>query len=189
MTSRPGRDGFSDELPRATLIVIACLQEIDSLVGHKVDDSMLLRQTPRPRGRRKVLQWLRLAHSLKWIAKNGFDDLQRPQRNPSIRFYPIAEILLELRLEHCQSIALDPRLLFIVKTQLGAQSREGFGATFAGLCPSKRLHETLRVLGRAQKMCRFDQASQFICRDQSDVIASPAMDDHLFPVLRHFIKQ
>jgi len=56
-------------------IVIAPLNEINSVLAYDINQPMLLCDSARPNARPKKLQWFRLTDTLKWISHYRFDEL------------------------------------------------------------------------------------------------------------------
>lgn len=79
--------------------MIAGLQKIDPLSADEIDKPMLLGQPARPEAGRQILQRLGLALSGKGIPQDGFNKMERAERDFSVRFDPIAQVLDELGLE------------------------------------------------------------------------------------------
>jgi len=50
--------------------MIAGLKKVDSVALYKINDPVLLGDTPRPDARGEVLQGLRFAYSCEWVPQN-----------------------------------------------------------------------------------------------------------------------
>lgn len=61
--------------PVMDLVVIAGLEEIDSISADSIDDSMLLGQAARPQAWTKMLQVLRLADPLGRVSQDAFNEV------------------------------------------------------------------------------------------------------------------
>ena len=73
------------------------LKKVDSIVGDDVNDAVLLRETARPRAVRPILERLWFADARKRFALDGLGEIERPQRDLSVLFDPVAEIFEKLR--------------------------------------------------------------------------------------------
>src|SRR4030042_1932516 len=82
------------------LIVIPRLEKVDAVVADQVNNAVLLRQAAGPHAGGKIFQGFWLADPGKGIAQDRLDDGKRPQRDLSIGFHPVAQVLPELRLEY-----------------------------------------------------------------------------------------
>src|SRR3954447_7800352 len=85
---------------RTRSVVIARLKELDPIVRHEVDQPMLLRESSRPRSGSQILQRLRLPDSREWVAKGGFDEIERTKRDLPIIGNPEAKVFPKLGMEH-----------------------------------------------------------------------------------------
>jgi hypothetical protein len=52
------------------------LQEINSVIAHEINDAMLLRQSPRPTAKCKILERFGLAIAIKRVTQNQFKGTQ-----------------------------------------------------------------------------------------------------------------
>ena len=78
------------------LIVISCLQKVDSIGADEVHNAVLLGETTRPSSSSKVFQWLRFTDPLKRISQDSFDKSKRSQGYLAIYFNPKPQIFAEL---------------------------------------------------------------------------------------------
>ncbi len=116
-------------------IMIACLQKIDTIVAHNIDDAMFLRQASRPRAGSKVFQRLGLADTGEGITHNGFDELKSTKGNLAVGFHPITQIFTELRLKNSISGAGSWKLGFTFFAQVPSRGEASlwFAALLFGL--------------------------------------------------------
>lgn len=82
-------------------VVVAGLQEVDAILTDQVHDAVLLRQTPRPGPRREILEGLRLPDSLKRIAQDRLDQIERSQRDTPVGLDPVPQVFAKLPLKDC----------------------------------------------------------------------------------------
>lgn len=61
---------------RGSLIVVACLEENDTIVLHKIDNTMFLIETARPCAWRKILKRLGLTYASMRITKNSLNQFE-----------------------------------------------------------------------------------------------------------------
>ena len=85
--------------------MIACLQKIDSTFANQVYKAVFLGESARPGAGRKVLQWLRLAHSREGISQNSLNQIEGAKGNLAVRFHPVLQILDELRMKYGHPLA------------------------------------------------------------------------------------
>jgi hypothetical protein len=78
--------------------VVASLQEVDSVGTYHVDHSMLLGETTGPEIRSEMTERLRLPDAGERIPNDRLNQIKEPQRKPTIRLNPEAEILAKLGL-------------------------------------------------------------------------------------------
>jgi len=69
--------------------MIPCLQEINPVISHQIDDAMFLRQPSGPGSRCEVAQRFRLADALEGITKNGLDQVKSAQGQLAVGLYPV----------------------------------------------------------------------------------------------------
>ena len=81
------------------LIMVSCLQEIDLLIAHQIDQPMLLGNAARPGVGHEILERLRFSDARKWIAGNGFNQLEDTQCGRAISLNPKAQVFHKLGLE------------------------------------------------------------------------------------------
>ena len=70
----------------------------------QIHNAMFSRQSSRPHTCSEMFQWLRLANPLKWVTKNSLYDFERTQRDFSICFDPVTQILTKLWLKDCLTL-------------------------------------------------------------------------------------
>jgi hypothetical protein len=75
------------------------LQEVYALVAYQIDDAVVLGQPARPGARCEVAQGFGFADTLKRIAQDRLDQLQRPQSQLAVSCHPVAQIFQEFRVE------------------------------------------------------------------------------------------
>src|SRR5437764_358906 len=86
-------------------VMVPRLEEVDTIATDKVDDAVFLRQTARPGARREVLQGLWFTDALEGIANDRLDKVKGEERDPSIRFDPVPQVLAELRVKNRFALA------------------------------------------------------------------------------------
>ena len=80
--------------------MISGLQEVDTIGTYEINNSMLLSQSPRPGAGSKIFQRLGLSDATEWITQDRFNQVERPQRNLSLRLNPITQVLPKLRMKY-----------------------------------------------------------------------------------------
>src|SRR5213593_4564683 len=86
----------AQECAARSLVMIACLQEVDPVRADEIDDAMFLRQAAGPGSRGEELQRLRPPDPGKGLAHDGLDQIERPERDLAVRIDPVPKILAEL---------------------------------------------------------------------------------------------
>lgn len=79
--------------------MVPCLEEVDPVRAHQINDPVFLRQPAGPHIRSEVFQQFRLADAGKRVPQGGIDQVEGAERDLTIRFDPVAQILQELRVE------------------------------------------------------------------------------------------
>ena len=74
-------------------------EEVDAVVEHAVDETVLTGQTPRPCVGRHVPEWFGLADARERVAQYRLDELQEPERDLALRVDPVGQILQEVPVE------------------------------------------------------------------------------------------
>src|SRR5260370_22902995 len=99
MAHGKGCDEVTGAPTGSMLVVIATLEEIDTIFPHQVDDPMFGGEAAAPYVGPQVLQRLGLTDSGEGIPHDGFHDLERPSRGFRIGLDPPGEIVAELIVE------------------------------------------------------------------------------------------
>jgi hypothetical protein len=79
------------------LIVIAALEEIDSIGEHPIEEAMFLRQSARPDVAAHVFHPLRLSDSGERITNHRFKKIKKAKRYFPIRLNPPSKIIPKVR--------------------------------------------------------------------------------------------
>ena len=79
--------------------MVSGLQEINPVIAHQVNKSVLLGDSPRPRAGCKVLQWFRFTNARKRITLDCFDQLEDFERDVPFGFDPESQILEKFAFE------------------------------------------------------------------------------------------
>src|SRR3954452_12353068 len=95
-----GRTQVRPSFARTRSVVIAGLKELDAIVRHEVNQPMLLRKSPGPRSGSQILQRLRLPDSREWVAKDGFNKVERTKRDFPFVSNPEAKVFPKFGMEH-----------------------------------------------------------------------------------------
>ena len=80
-------------------------------------------------------------------------------------------------------------LLLLFKSDFLAQSCDGLPSRFPGLCSIHRRQQTFGIFWRPQQMESFEQPRQLIGRDERNVVAAFAADDHDATILCYFVTE
>src|SRR5680860_96809 len=80
-------------------IVVARLQEVDSVARYQVHDAMLLRESARPCIRRQILERFRLADTDGWITQYGLDQGKNSRRDLPVGLDPVSQVLQKFGLK------------------------------------------------------------------------------------------
>jgi hypothetical protein len=80
--------------------MVPALQEINAFLGNEVNHPVFLGDATRPHSRSEVFESLRLSNSFDWISERCLNKIQHFDRNPSVRFHPIPQVLQKFRLKY-----------------------------------------------------------------------------------------
>ena len=80
--------------------MIAGLEEVDAVVSDKINQPVLLGQSPRPDPGSQVFQGFRFAPAFEGISHDGLDKRERPQSGFPVGLDPPADVFPEFALEH-----------------------------------------------------------------------------------------
>lgn len=102
MAEVEGGDGeiMKAGVPREALIMVSCLEEINAVIAHQVDDAMLLREAPGPYAGSEVFKRLGPSDAPKGVPHDSLYDIQRTQGDLAVRFHPVPQVISELRMKH-----------------------------------------------------------------------------------------
>lgn len=117
-------------------VVVARLQEVNALIADEIDYAMLLRNPTRPHPRTKILERLRFADTIKWIAHDRFDEREDAERRSPVGLDPVAKIFSKLELKH--GIACDRLIRWRQVAAHGAANQSSVGG------PHQCAHEPVR---------------------------------------------
>ncbi len=87
------------------LIMVARLDEVDPNAAYHIDEPMFFRDATEPRSCENVLQRFGLSDA-KGIPQHRLDQIEHPQRHPSINVDPIAQVLAKFGMKDCQTFRL-----------------------------------------------------------------------------------
>ena len=127
--------------------MIPRLQEIDPHIGNEVNDAVLLCQATRPRTCRQIPERLRFSDPHEWITHDGFDKIERTQRDPPIGFDPMPKVFAKLRLKHGDTNLLCCHAKLLIKAEVAAKFRERLRPSLALLRSGQRCEKPFRILG------------------------------------------
>jgi len=74
----------------ALSVVISCLQEIDSVLTHSMDEAVFLRNSAGPATSQHIFKWLRLPDAGERIAQNRFNQVKSAQRDFAVCTNPMS---------------------------------------------------------------------------------------------------
>lgn len=81
-------------------IMIPCLQKIYPVISYQIDNTVLLGKASGPSAGSQIFKWFRLTYAAKRVAHDCFNKVKGSQSNLAIRFYPVAQVFAEFRLEY-----------------------------------------------------------------------------------------
>lgn len=80
-------------------VVVSRLQYDDVVIGHVVDEPVLLVDTTRPGARKNVSEWFGLSDAVEWIANDIRDQQVDPPQRPAVLCLPVDVVLPPVRVE------------------------------------------------------------------------------------------
>jgi hypothetical protein len=83
--------------------VIASLEKLDAVRKNKIDQAMLLGDSPRPAARELVLEWFWLAGADEWISHHCLDEIEQSQSYAPIGSEPEPKVLTKFQLKDAEA--------------------------------------------------------------------------------------
>src|SRR5690349_18783252 len=138
-----------------------------------------------------MLERLGLANPGKRIAHHALNQIERPDRNSALFTDPNRRSSINSGWNTASRATLPCRstLLLLFKSDFLAQSCDGLPSRFPGLCSIHRRQQTFGIFWRPQQMESFEQPRQLIGRDERNVVAAFAADDHDATILCYFVTE
>ena len=80
--------------------MVASLKEIDPSFADSIDETVLLRQSPRPATGKQIFQRLGFSNSSEGITENALDQFESAKRDFAVCLDPMTQILAEFGVKH-----------------------------------------------------------------------------------------
>lgn len=110
-----------------------------------------------------MLQGLGFSDPQKGIPQDGLDEIQGPQRDPPVRFDPVAEVLEELPLKDGLSVP-GRRQGLLREPKIATQTGDSSALSAATQCTLQGGQQASRVARRAKQVSRLEKARQLVRR-------------------------
>jgi len=86
-------------------VVVATLQELDSICLHEIDAAVLLRNAARPEVGAEVFQGFGMADAREGIPKRGLDEIDQAFGRPAFGVDPMAQVFDKLGVEYGNALS------------------------------------------------------------------------------------